>query len=87
MAYNDMTQEQWAKLLHTTPDGQMTVNGVSPGPVAEQLGISRQALHKAIRANRLNAIRIKDRKGRTTAVLIPGAEVRRFERARLQKTG
>ena len=87
MAYNDMTAEQWAKLLHTTPDGQMTVNGSSPGPVAARLGISRQALHKAIRANRLNAIRIVDDSGNTTAVLIPGREVERFQRTRLEKTG
>ena len=82
MAYRDMTAEQWTEALHTTPDGQMRVNGISPGPVAAELGISRQALHKAIRANRLNAIRIVDSRGRCTAVMIPGAEVERFRESR-----
>lgn len=85
MAYRDMTAEKWSELLHTTPDGQMTVNGVSPGSAAVSLGISRQALHKAIRANRLDAIRIVNADGNTTAVLIPGAELQRFEQSR--KTG
>lgn len=87
MAYRDMTAERWAKLLSATPDGNLTVNGSSPGPVATSLGISRQALHKAIRANRLDAIRIVDGRGKTQAVLIPGAEIQRFKKARAQKNG
>jgi len=87
MAYRNMTAQAWARILNTSPDGQMTVNGVSPGPAANELGISRQALHKAIRANRLDAIRIVNADGKTTAVLIPGAELRRFQRSRAQKTG
>lgn len=85
MAFKEMTVEKWAELLWATPDGRERFNGCSPGPVATELGISRQALHKAIKANRLNAIRIVDSRGRHTATIIPEAEFRAFRESR--KTG
>jgi len=77
-----MTVDEWGELVNATPDGKLRFNGTSPGPAAAELGISRQALHKAIKANRLDAIRLVDIHGNTTAIIIPSTEFQRFRDSR-----
>lgn len=66
------------------------LGGSSPGAVARELGISRQAVHKAIQVGHLDALMIYDDDGNLAAFLIPPASVdayRRRREMRLANTG
>ena len=66
------------------------LGGSSPGAVARELGISRQAVHKAIHAGHLDALMLYADNGELAAFLIPPASVdayRRRRELRLANTG
>jgi len=57
--------------------------GLSPGAVANKLGISRQAVHDAINRGKLKAIRILEpHNNNLLAILIPHSEFLRYRIAR-----
>jgi DNA-binding transcriptional regulator LsrR (DeoR family) len=84
-----MTLAQFAKAIEDG-DAQVAeyVRGTSPGPVAAELGISRQRLHELLTEGKLDALRLVDAKGSLVAILIPDRAVRerhRFLRARARR--
>lgn len=59
MALRVIKLSRWAKLNEASdPENPRAVNGPSPGGVAAELGISRQAVHKAIRSGLLDAVKV-----------------------------
>jgi len=85
MGYTRLTMEQYSELLLSTPeDKRSEVNGQSPGGVAGRLGITRQAVHDAIKRDTLQGYYIT-RNGRMVAIIIPDAEVARYRREHLKK--
>jgi len=59
MALRVMKLSRWAKLNgRYAPDDPRCVAGPSPGGVAAELGISRQAVHKAIHRGDLDAVKV-----------------------------
>jgi len=81
LPYIRITTEQ----MHLTPSiAGLSVDGLSPGGAAQKLGMTRQAIHKAIRKNRLTAFWITDSEGNHVATLIPPEELERY---RLNRAG
>lgn len=77
----------WVAKVHALPaDQRKGFVGSSPGAVASELGISRQAVHKAIERDRMDAYYLT-RKNALTAVLIPEYEVTNYRQNFLRKTG
>ena len=62
-------------------------SSTSPGPVAADLGVTREAVYDLIRRGRLDAIRfVSDgRRGRLLAILIPSGSVARYKATRYQR--
>ena len=61
--------------------------GWSPGGAAAQLGISRQAVHKAIHRGDLDAIIINDDDGKLRLFMIPDASLQAFAERRSRRAG
>jgi len=68
MGYSIMHMQEFEA---RTSRGELAFDAVSPSGAAKRLGISRQAVHKAIRANRLDAYWLTDNDGTHLATLIP----------------
>jgi hypothetical protein len=84
MAQKTITMKAWIKLTRkdTSPNNRAT-NGPSPGGVAAELGITRQAVHQAIERGDLDAWRIvDDSTGRLRAIVIPYEAVLRYKEIR-----
>lgn len=60
--YKKMQLATWQKVLEKAAGTRADLQGVSPGTAAAELGISRQAVHDAIRRGRLEAIEVRDGK-------------------------
>ena len=62
MAIRKMKMRAWQKALAASVDkpSWATLNGDSPGGLAAQLGISRQAVHQAVRRGLLDAVIVVD---------------------------
>lgn len=81
MAYEECTMPQFennrsrGKPLYAAPS-------LSPGAAAARLSISRQAVHKAIKADHMTAIRITDNAGTHLATLIPISEIDGYAKTR-----
>lgn len=59
MALRVMKLSRWSKLNDVHPlEDPRAVNGLSPGGVAVELGISRQAVHQAIARGDLDAVKV-----------------------------
>lgn len=61
--------------------------GLSPGGVSAYLGISRQAVHYAIRHDLLDVITVIDADGEVVAKIIPMKSVLRYKQLRHTDTG
>jgi hypothetical protein len=59
--------------------------GWSPGAAAAELGITRQAVHAAIRRGDLDANEVKDLETGMKLYFIPDASLRRFAKARADR--
>jgi len=57
----------------------------SPGPVAAELGITREGVYQLVKRGRLDAIRIVTDSGRLMAYVIPDASVERYRATRYQR--
>lgn len=88
MAIRKMTMKQWQKATaaaHGKPSWA-ALNGTSPGGVAATLGISRQAVHKAIHRGDLDAIIVNDDiTGELRLFMIPAASEQAFKAKREQR--
>lgn len=60
---------------------------LSPGGVAAYLGLSRQTVHHAMRADLLDAVRVVHADGELVAVLIPFASIQRYKALRESGNG
>jgi len=67
-------------------DKKDTMNGYSPGGVAGRLGITRQAVHNAIKRDKLHAYKLTHN-GKMVAIIVPDSEVDHYRRNHLRKTG
>jgi len=66
MAWREMEILHWAKALVDGKD----VNGDSPGGAAARLGCTRQNVHKLIEQDKLDAIRVVNKKGGLIAICV-----------------
>lgn len=82
MAFKKITLSKWTAAMETSPNSAL-YNGMSPGGVANQLGISRQAVHRAIHRGELDAWRVlNDRDGTLIAICILDDSLAKYKAAR-----
>lgn len=85
MPYTIWTIERYSEAIKATPaDRLSSINGASPGGVAAKLGITRQAVHDAIKRGSLHAYKLV-REGRVVAIIIPDDDVQHYRRNHLAK--
>jgi predicted secreted protein len=78
MALKRIFLSRWHELLAVSKDPS-EYNGDSPGGVAAELGISRQAVHKALKRGDLDGWRVvRDDTGELAAIVIHPESVRRY---------
>jgi hypothetical protein len=89
MAWHTVTQSEFLEHeAQHSADPLTTLNGWSPGWVAARLGVTRQALHNAIRRNTLSATRVlDDHSGKLLAIYIPQREIDHYEKHHLNWIG
>lgn len=86
MAIRKMNTKRWTELTDTSDRLRAQLLGWSPGGAAAQLGISRQAVHKAIRRGDLDAVIVtKDDSEQLSMFMIPDASLQAFKAKREQK--
>lgn len=85
MAIRKMNSRLWQKLTTESEAHRAKLLGWSPGGAAAQLGISRQAVHKAIRRGDLDAVIVNNDEGRLSMFMIPDDSLRAFQAKRDQK--
>jgi len=85
--FKEMEMYEWLREVHKAPSeaAAKAFNGKSPGGVASDLGISRQAVHDAIKRDRMSAWRLT-RDGKLVAILIPDHEVDYYRNTYLRKS-
>lgn len=83
MAIRKMNTKLWQKLTSESDAARAKLLGWSPGGAAAQLGISRQAIHKAIKRGDLDAVIVtNDRTGRLSMFMIPDDSLQAFKARR-----
>lgn len=90
MAVKTLSYKRWRAMIESadlSPASKSAVpNGYSPGGAAAELGISRQAVHKAMREGRLDAFHIPaPDSNRSGYYLIPQKALDAFKRHRKQR--
>ena len=81
-----MNTRRWNELTDTSDRLRAQLLGWSPGGAAAQLGISRQAVHKAIRRGDLDAVIVtKDGSDELSMFMIPDASLQAFKLRREQR--
>jgi len=78
MALRKMNMQRWEKLVTESAQERAKLLGWSPGGAAGELGITRQAVHKAIHRGDLDAVIINGEDGHLRAFMIPDASLRAF---------
>lgn len=83
MAIRKMNAKLWQKLTSESDAQRAKLLGWSPGGAAAELGISRQAVHKAIHRGDLDAVIVtNERTGRLSMFMIPDASLQAFKARR-----
>jgi hypothetical protein len=83
MAMKTITLKDWMKLAKRDTPDNYRANGPSPGGVASELGLTRQAVHKAIERGDLDAWRVvDDSTGKLRAIIITGKSLERWKQLR-----
>ena len=88
MAIRTMKMRAWQRAVAAALDKPSydKLNGWSPGGVAANLGISRQAVHKAVHRGDLDAVIVRDdRTDELVLFMIPAASVDAFRAKREQR--
>lgn len=85
MALTKIGFKAWERRVHQSDVERAKLLGWSPGGAAAELGISRQAVHKAIHRGDLDAVIVNDENGRLRSFMIPDASLRSFAERRAQK--
>lgn len=84
MAVRKFSLERWVKACaaaHGKPS-HAELNGDSPGTVAADLEVSRQAVHQAVHRGDLDAVIVHDAHGKLLMFMITPASVERFRQKR-----
>ena len=84
MAVRKFSIDRWIKAVasaHGKP-AAAELNGLSPGGVASQLEISRQAVHQAVHRGDLDAIIVNDGNGKLRMFMITASSIERFKQKR-----
>lgn len=82
MAWKRIKYSKWVEGIESSPNPE-NFNGDSPGTVASELEISRQAVHQAIRRGDLDAWRVeRDKTGELVAIYVTPESVRRYKALR-----
>lgn len=85
MAIRKMNTKLWNKLTAESEAYRAKLLGLSPGGAAAELGISRQAVHKAIRRGDLDAVIVNNEDGSLSMFMIPEDSVQAFKARREQR--
>lgn len=88
MALRKMKMRAWQRASAAALDKPLweKLNGASPGGVAAELGISRQAVHKAVQRGDLDAVLIiDDITDELRLFMIPQASIEAFRAKREQR--
>jgi len=85
MAIRKVNMRRWHQLVEETDRHRAELLGWSPGGAAAELGISRQAVHAAIRRGDLDAVVINGDDGKLRAFMIPDASLKAFAERRSQR--
>lgn len=85
MALRKMNFARWEKLSAESDRHRAELLGWSPGSAAAQLGISRQAVHEAIRRGTLDAVMVVREDGKTQAFMIPDASIKAYAERRARR--
>lgn len=83
-----MKMKQWQRAMAAALDkpAWAKLNGASPGGVAAELGISRQAVHKAVHRGDLDAVIVRDdRTDELVLFMIPEPSLEAFKAKREQR--
>lgn len=87
MALRKMNVKLWEKLTSESQAHRAKLLGWSPGGAAAELGITRQAVHKAIRRGDLDAVIVNNFEGQLTMFMIPDASLQAFKAKREKLAG
>lgn len=82
MALRKIKAERWEKLVAESDRRRAELLGWSPGGAAAEVGISRQAIHQAIREGRLDAVMVQNEEGKLKAFMIPDESLKAFAEKR-----
>lgn len=82
MAVRKMNLQLWQKLTEVSEAQRAKLLGWSPGGAAAQLGISRQAIHKAIKRGDLDAVQVNNEDGSLSMFMIPDDSLQAFKSRR-----
>jgi len=85
MAIRKVNSRRWQQLMSESEALRAKLLGWSPGGTASQLGISRQAIHKAIHRGDLDAVIVNNDDGRLSMFMIPDSSLQAFKAKREQK--
>lgn len=85
MSLRKINWQRWEKLTAESDRQRAELLGWSPGGAAAQLGISRQAVHKAIHRGDLDAVMVLREDGKLSAFMIPDASLKAFAEKRSQR--
>lgn len=82
-----LTVRQWTALTSEGEAALASLSGTSPGGAAAELGITRQAVHKAVLRGDLDMIHVIDeRTGKLVMNMIPPDSIKAFKlKRKLQK--
>jgi|KBSSwiStaDraftv2_1062776.scaffolds.fasta_scaffold454343_2 hypothetical protein len=83
MAVRTFTLDRWVKAVAAAigKPAHAELNGDSPGTVAAELGVSRQAVHQAVQRGALDAVIVNDARGKLQMFMIPRASVERYKQS------
>ena len=88
MAYKIVSFEEFTKNQFTQGDDyDQTMNGLSPGGAAAELGITRGGVHKAIDRGLLEAFKVERVEGKMMAIFIPQRAIDAYQRDHLNWAG
>lgn len=77
MTLRKMNFADWERLVHISEGQRAKLLGWSPGGAAAEIGISRQAIHEAIRRGTLDAVAVYEGK-RLRMFMIPDESLRHY---------
>ena len=87
MALRKIDSRRWQKLVSESDRHRAELLGWSPGGAAAELGISRQAVHYAIKRGDLDAVIVNGEDGKLRCFMIPDASLKAFAAIRARRAG